>query len=208
MRYVPSREAEKILGVSQQSLRAWGDKGKINVKRTPGGKRLYDVESFVGQASPTGTICYCRVSSTKQRDDLERQVAYMRQRYPTHDIITDVASGLNFKRKGLITLLERVCRREIKEVVVAHKDRLARFGFDLIKWLIEYHGGNIVVLNETAVSPQSELVADILAILTVFSCRMHGLRKYRQEIAEDTALPQQSTETNVEALDGDSQVCL
>ncbi len=204
MKYVPSREAAKLLGVHPQSLRAWGNKGKINVKRTPGGKRLYDVESFVGQTVPTISVCYCRVSSAKQRDDLDRQVAYMRQRYPDHDIITDVASGLNFKRKGLLSLLERVCRREIKEVVVAHKDRLARFGFDLFKWLIEYHGGNLVVLNDTAVSPQAELVADILAILTVFSCRLYGLRKYRQTIAEDTDLPNQPTEANTEELDGDS----
>ena len=118
MKYVTSRIAASILGVHPNSLRSWEKQGKIRVTRTPGGKRLYDIESFTGAIAPNQSVCYCRVSSQKQRDDLERQVAYMRERFPEYDIITDIASGLNFKRKGLRSLLERVLRREVKTVVV------------------------------------------------------------------------------------------
>lgn len=190
------------------SLRSWEKQGKIRVTRTPGGKRLYDIESFTGAIAPNQSLCYCRVSSQKQRDDLERQVAYMRERFPEHDIITDIASGLNFKRKGLRSLLERVLRREVKTVVVAHKDRLARFGFDLLQWLVESHGGTIVVLNDVSSSPTEELTQDLLAVLTVFSCRMHGLRKYRQAIEKDSDVSNGGTTPDTQTMDGNGTVCL
>jgi putative resolvase len=208
MKYVPSREAAKVLGVHPNSLRSWANQGKIQVKLTPGGKRLYDIESFIGIVHATQSICYCRVSSIKQRDDLERQVAYMRERYPTYEVITDIASGLNFKRKGLRSLLERVLRREVCDIVVAYKDRLARFGFDLLKWLVESHGGKIVVLNDVSMSPADELTQDLLAIITIFSCRMHGLRKYRQTLAEDSTLSDSGAAASPASVDGDGTVCL
>ena len=148
------------------------------------------------------------MSSQKQRDDLERQVAYMRERFPEHDIITDIASGLNFKRKGLRSLLERILRREVKTVVVAHKDRLARFGFDLLQWLVESHGGTLVVLNDVSSSPTDELTQDLLAVLTVFSCRMHGLRKYRQAIEKDSDVSNGGTTADTQTMDGNGSVCL
>lgn len=208
MKYVTSRVAASILGVHPNSLRSWEKQRKIRVTRTPGGKRLYDIESFTGAIAPTQSVCYCRVSSQKQRDDLERQVAYMRERFPEHDIITDIASGLNFKRKGLRSLLERVLRREVKTVVVAHKDRLARFGFDLLQWLVESHGGTVVVLNDVSSSPTDELTQDLLAVLTVFSCRMHGLRKYRQAIEKDSDVSNCGTTADTQAMDGNGSVCL
>ena len=132
----------------------------------------------------------------------------MRERFPEHDIITDIASGLNFKRKGLRSVLERVLRREVKTVVVAHKDRLARFGFDLLQWLVESHGGTIMVLNDVSSSPTDELTQDLLAVLTVFSCRMHGLRKYRQAIEKDSAVSNGGTTADTQAVDGNGTVCL
>ena len=208
MKYVPSREAAKVLGVHPNSLRSWANQGKIQVKLTPGGKRLYDIESFIGIVPATQSICYCRVSSVKQRDDLERQVEYMRTRYPDHAIVIDIASGLNFKRKGLRSLLERVLRREVCEIVVAYKDRLARFGFELIQWLVESHGGRIVVLNDVSMSPADELTQDLLAIITIFRCRMHGLRKYRQTLAEDPALSDSGAAASPAPVDGDGTICL
>ena len=208
MKFVPSRIAAEILGVHPNSLRAWEKHGKITAKKTPGGQRLYDVESFLGGVTPTQSVCYCRVSSHKQRDDLERQVAYMRERFPEYDIITDVASGLNFKRTGLRSLLERVLRREVKVVVVAHKDRLARFGFDLIQWLVESHGGTLVVLNDVSSSPADELTQDLLAVLTVFSCRMRGLRTYRQAIEKDSAVSLGEPTPDTPTMDGNGAVCV
>ena len=208
MKYVTSRVAASILGVHPNSLRSWEKQGKIRVTRTPGGKRLYDIESFTGAIAPTTSVCYCRVSSQKQRDDLERQIASMRARFPEHDIITDIASGLDFKRQGLRSLLERVLRREVKTVVVAHKDRLARFGFDLLQWLVESHGGTVVVLNDVSSSPADELTHDLLAVLTVFSCRMRGLRKYRQAIEQDSSVSNGGATADTQTVDGNGAICL
>ena len=208
MKYVTSRVAASILGVHPNSLRSWEKQGKIRVTRTPGGKRLYDIESFTGAIAPTMSVCYCRVSSQKQRDDLERQVAYMRERFPEYDIITDIASGLDFKRNGLRALLERVLRREVKTVVVAHKDRLARFGFDLLQWLVESHGGTVVVLNDVSSSPADELTQDLLAVLTGFSHRIPALRTYRHAIEQDSALSNGGTTADPQTMDGDGSICV
>ena len=149
---------------------------------------------------PTETICYCRVSSPKQRDNLQRQVVFMRERYPDARVVTDVGGGLNFQRKGLVALLERLHRGDKLRIVVAHRDRLARFGFDLIRWMAEQNGGEIVVLGDTDYSPQQELTEDIRAILHTFSCRLHGLRRYRNAIQADTGLSDSSAATDAETL--------
>jgi predicted site-specific integrase-resolvase len=108
----------------------------------------------------------------------------MREKYPEAEVVKDVGSGLNFKRKGLNALLERALRGDRIELVVAHRDRLARFGFDLIQKIIERSGGRIVVFEQTLLSPEAELTQDLLNILHVFSCRMHGLRHYKNQVAE------------------------
>ncbi len=186
--YVPSRKATQELGVHANTLRTWANEGKIKHIKTPSGQRLYDTSSLEC-TDERKRICYCRVSSAKQKDDLQRQIDCMQREFPEHEVIKDIGSGLNFKRKGLIALLEQVCDGNIKEVVIAHRDRLCRFGFELVRWLIEKNGGKIVVLNEDKSSPQEELTNDILSILHVFSCRMHGLRKYSQKIKEDKDIP-------------------
>ena len=112
----------------------------------------------------------------------------MRQRYPSADIIKDVGSGLNFKRKGMRSLLVRLIAGDKLTVIVAHRDRLARFGVDLFRYLIEQNGGTLVVLDQTVYSPTKELTDDLLSILHIFSCRMHGLRRYKQSIKEDKDL--------------------
>ena len=101
----------------------------------------------------------------------------------------DVGSGLNFRRKGLISLLERIHKGDKLSVVVAYRDRLARFGTELIETLLKRNGGELVVLNQRDLSSEEELTADLIAILTVFGARVYGLRRYREEIKEDTTLP-------------------
>lgn len=184
---VPSRQAAKELGVHPNTLRKWARESKIKFVRTAYGQRRYDCSSVAG-AVPGARVCYCRVSSAKQRDDLERQVAFMRNRYPQHEIIEDIGSGLNFKRKGLLAILERASQGGIAEVVVAHRDRLCRFGIELVRWLVERNGGRLVVLDSVAQSPQAELVTDLISIIHVFACRAHGLRKYGRAIKEDSLL--------------------
>ena len=121
-------------------------------------------------------ICYCRVSSSSQKEDLERQVEFFRCKYPNHEIIKDIGSGLNFKRKGFNSILDFAIKGDIGEVVVTHKDRLCRFGFELVLRIIESTNGKILVLDKEETSPEKELVNDILSIITVFSSRLYGFR--------------------------------
>ena len=200
MAYLPSRKAAEQLGLHPNTLRSYADQGKIPHYRNAAGQRLYDVDAYLRGSVPAETVCYCRVSSTKQKDDLQRQVDFMRGRYPDARIVTDVGGGLNFKRKGLVALLERLHRGDKLRIVVAHRDRLARFGFDLIRWMAEQNGGEVVVLGNTDYSPEQELTEDILAILHTFSCRLHGLRRYRNAIQADTGLPGGGAAADVETV--------
>ena len=203
MVHLPSRKAAERLGLHPQTLRRYAAEGKIPFYRNAGGQRLYDVDTYLRGTSEPEVICYCRVSSAQQRGDLNRQVAQMRELYPDAAIVTDVAGGLNWQRRGLVSILERLHRGDKLTLVVAHRDRLARFGFELIEWLVEQNGGSVVVLKQSDGSTESELTEDLLAILDTFSCRMHGLRRYRSAIAQDTGLSQRSAE----AGDGEVAGC-
>lgn len=195
------------LGVHANTLRKWANEGKIRYIRQPGGQRLYDVSS-VGDDGDRRRVCYCRVSSRKQKDDLERQIAKMRSLFPDHEIVTDIGSGLNFKRKGFASVLECAMRGNLAEVVVAHRDRLCRFGFDLIEWIVGQNGGKVVVLDDTESSPQRELVNDLVSIIHVFACRIHGLRKYATAVSQDKDLPDCDAEGDSPSDTGDSEVHL
>ena len=203
---VPSRVAASELGVHPNTLRNWANEGKIKVVKTATGQRRYDLSTLVfddtESESNGAKICYCRVSSAKQRDDLDRQSARMHDLFPGHEIITDVGSGLNFKRKGFISILERAMRGDVQELVVAHRDRLCRFGFDLVEWIVSKNGGRILVLDNPDVSPYTELTQDLLSILHVFSRRLHGLRKYGSKIKNDPDLSNSIPEADIETDSG------
>ena len=113
----------------------------------------------------------------------------MQNHYPAAEVIKDIAFGLNFKRKGLRAILDRILQGDKLTIIVACRDRLTRFGFELIQYLVEQNGGEILVLDDTVHCPESEMVADIFSIIHVFSCIIHGLRKYKQKIKEDSDLP-------------------
>ncbi len=202
MAYVPLRKAVKKLGLHPNTLRRYADKGKIPIIKNEAGQRLYDVETYIRGAANPSLVCYCRVSSSKQKDDLNRQIAYMQSLYPEAEIIKDIGSGLNFKRKGLRTILDRLLRGDKLKVIVACRDRLCRFGFELIQYMVEQNGGEIVVLDSYVHCPQTELTADLLFIIHVFSCRMHGLRKYSKKIKEDKDIPQPNTKKSSKKMDG------
>jgi len=198
MNYVTSKEAVKILGLHPNTLRCYADNGTIESFRTKSGQRRYNVVAILGLQKPSVTICYCRVSSPKQRDDLERQVGFMQSKYKSAEVVKDIGSSLNYKRKGLKSLLGRAMRGDKLELVVAHKDRLARFGFELIEWVIQQNGGRIVVLNQTNLSPEQELTTDLLSILQLESCRMHGLRNYKSQVRQ--ALSESRTKADVQEV--------
>lgn len=181
------KKAAAMLDISVEHCRRMEARGEIKCVRTGGGHRRYDVQQFIDAQRKTEitTLCYCRVSGKVQADDLASQVAYMHEKFPEAAVIQDFGSGINFKRKGCQRLLERILRGDPHRIVVAHRDRLARCGSEVLRYLVEQNGGAVVVRNATAHSPEEELTADLLASLHVFSSRMYGLRRYRDKIKED-----------------------
>ncbi|MHA2270187.1 MAG: IS607 family transposase [Promethearchaeota archaeon] len=181
--YLRPEEACRLLKVTTRTLYNWNRDGKIKSIKTKGdrGHHRYLKSSlipFIPENQRVGRkICYCRVSSASQKEDLERQVEYFRTTYPNHEIVKDIGSGINFKRKGFNSILDSAIKGDISEVVVTHRDRLCRFGFELVNRIICGHSnGKVVVLNQEKTSPQEELVNDLLSIITVFSSRLYGLR--------------------------------
>jgi excisionase family DNA binding protein len=203
--YVPPRIASKQLGVSTKTLYRWEEEGKIKTYRTPSGQRRFDIESVINSGIKHGTVVlYARVSSHAQKSDLERQVQFLIFNYPECEVVREVGSGLNFKRKKLQALLVRVFSGDVRSIVVTNKDRLARFGFDLISRVCQQFGCEVLVLNTSNTSPEREMVEDILAIIHVFSCRLYGMRKYKNKIRQDSELPSLSQGRNKEVMDAQS----
>ena len=201
MGYVTTKVACLRLGVSSRTLREWDKQKKIRTIRTPGGNRLYDLSSIEGNEGRV-KIVYARVSSKNQKDDLQNQIRDLKFMFPEHELVTDFGSGLNFKRQGFTAILDRIMSGDVSEVVVAHKDRLCRFGFEFIERIAEKYGTRIVVLDDSKLSPSQELVNDLLSIIHVFSCRLYGLRKYSRKIKEDKDLPQKGIESPTEEVSG------
>ena len=178
--YMATSSAVKILRVGERTKR-W-----YNVKKFLDRCASDEENGKDEQKDHRVRLIYARISTRNQKDDLQRQISYLRTRYPNHELITDIGSGLNFKRKGLKTILDYAIKGSLEELVVAHKDRLCRFGFELFEYLIStYSKGKIVVLNNTKSSPEQEVRQDILSILTVFGARINGLRKYKSQIKEE-----------------------
>jgi putative resolvase len=195
--YLPARRVAELLHVTPGTLRNWAEEKKINYIKTAGGHKRYDLSSLQRSntrktpqqsttaqttenalPSPRFGAIYCRVSSHKQKDDLQRQIALCQAQYPTYKVYQDICSGLKYKRKGLPRLLEHVTQGLVTEVVVAHKDRLARFGTELIRWILDQNQTPLILLNEARVSPEQELTEDLMAIVHVFSGRLNGKRRY------------------------------
>jgi predicted site-specific integrase-resolvase len=190
-RFVSGKDAADILGISQQSLRKFAGDGSIDVIKTPGGQRRYNVASFVKSQHPDTKkktkkkIIYCRVSSNGQKCHLEHQIRFLRDRFPEHELVTDVASGLNWKRPGLKRILEQAMHGTVEEVVVAHRDRVARFGVELVEWILQRNGARLLVLDERVGSKEEELVTDLISVVHVFSARAYGARSYSRKRKEN-----------------------
>ena len=184
MKYVRPKEAASILGVAVSSLRRWDEVGKIKAIKTPPGHRRYsikEIEQAGGLPRAVVTVCYARVSSHSQRDDMSGQIELLLSKFPEAEIVSEIGSGLNFKRKGFLSILDRICTGDIKRLIVAHPDRLVRFGFELVKWLCERNKCELLVLNDRSFSPEQELIQDMLSIIHCFSSRLYGLRRYKKE---------------------------
>lgn len=187
-RLVKIGEAARLLGTDHSTLRRWESTGELlPARKTRGGTRYYDVAelmSFTNEAAPT--LCYCRVSSHDQKDDLDRQQelleAYCAAKGWRTQIIRDLGSGMNYRKKGLNQLLELIMKRQIRRLVLSHKDRLLRFGAELVFSLCDIQGIEIVIIHKgDQPSFEEELANDVLEIITVFSARLYGSRSKKHK---------------------------
>jgi len=184
-------KAAQELGVCQETLRRWEACGKIQSERTERGHRRYDLATLRG-AIPKHplmnrrTLCYARVSSHDQKNDLVRQVAILESfcaaRGWTYEVLQDLGSGLNYHKKGLKKLIKLICSGAVGRLVIAHKDRLMRFGAELIFSICESFGTEVVIMNAAEeTSFEDDLVQDVLEIITVFSARLYGSRSRKNK---------------------------
>ena len=189
-------EFAKRIGKSARTLRRWDETGKLKAKRHPSGHRFYDesdIRKILGiEEESRKVIVYCRVSSSGQKDDLQSQIQAMEQfclssGTPVDEWVQEIGGGMNFKRKKFLSIMSRLQSGEISKILIAHKDRLVRFGFDFFDFMAKENGCKIVVVNQESLSPQQEMVEDLMAIIHTFSCRLYGLRKYKKEIKKIVA---------------------
>jgi len=184
-------KAANLLGVSKETLRRWEKSGKIESERTRNNHRRYDQNKLLGlnekkTSNEDVTIAYARVSSHDQRKDLERQVALLESYCASHgwnyEIIQDLGSGLNYHKKGLKKLINIICSRRLKRLVLTHKDWLLRFGAEIIFSLCEQFGVEIILINaKQDTCFEDDLVQDVLEIITVFSARLYGARSRKNK---------------------------
>ena len=186
------KEFGQLVGRTTGTLQRWDRKGILKAKRTPTNRRYYTWEDYLQTTGrkPTCrlTATYCRVSSGGQKNDLQSQREAVEQFCIASgrqvDLrLEDVGSGLNYQRKRFVELMRRVEAGEIKEIVIAHKDRLVRFGYEWFEAFCRSHGTEIIVMNAQSLSPEQEMVKDLLSIVHCFSSRLYGLRRYKKSIA-------------------------
>ncbi len=202
MKYYSIGEFAKAVGKTTKTLRNWDKNGKLKPARVEDtGYRYYSQEqlnNFFGlknmETKNKKVIGYCRVSSHKQKDDLERQIenvkTYMYAKGYQFEIITDIGSGINYNKKGLNQLIDMITNSEVEKIVVLYRDRLIRFGYELIENICNKYGTTIEIIDNTEKSEEQELVEDLIQIVTVFSCRLQGKRankakKMIKELLED-----------------------
>jgi len=187
-RLVKIGEAAKLLGTTPTTLRNWEKSGEIvPARKTKAGTRYYDVSSLLGlDGSDYPTVGYARVSSYSQKKDLERQhdmlEAYCAAKGWRTEIIKDLGSGMNYHKKGLKKLLDMILHKQMKRLIITHKDRLLRFGAELVFTLCEIQGIEIIIIHKgEQPSFEEELAQDVLEIITVFSARLYGSRSSKNK---------------------------
>ncbi|WP_042880132.1 IS607 family transposase [Cupriavidus necator] len=193
---VTMKEACAMLGIHPGTLRRWEFDGKISADRTPGGHRRYNLTALMELAGKKveeaergrTTLAYARVSSHDQKADLERQCQVLEsfcaaKGWP-FELIRDLGSGMNYEMKGLKQLLKRICAGGVDRLVITHKDRLLRFGAELVFALCEQFGTEVVIINAKGDSTYEEdLACDVLEIISVFSARLYGSRSHENRHA-------------------------
>jgi len=223
--YITPRQAILRYGTTSETLRRWSGLGRTDFITTPGGHRRYKIDSLdelfgfrrgtkpvveesdfkpvVVPESERELIIYARVSSRKQAGDLTRQIEVLRSHYPTGSLYKDIGSGMSDKRMGFRKLVESVLQSKVSKVVVTHRDRLSRFGFDFLVYLFSLYGTEIVVVSESEdAPPEREFVDDLLSIITFYTAKYYGSRKNKPR-PKDPVLPESKTEDPDELVLGD-----
>lgn len=192
---VPIGKAAEEIGVSINTLRRWEAKGIIHPERTPGNHRLYDLEELRMIVSNNGeckiktkrlTIAYARVSTSARKNNLETQKQvlelYCAAKGWNYEMIEDIGSGLNYKKKGLTQLLKLIETNQVERVVINYKDRLVRFGYELIELMCRAHQTELIVISDTeSKTYEEELAEDVLSVITVFSAKLYGSRSHKNK---------------------------
>ena len=201
------KDFAELLGVFVKTLQRWDREGTLKANRTPTDRRYYTYGQYL-QFTAINTeddtrqvVIYARVSTRNQKNDLQNQVTFLRHFCYAKGIIVDqciedYGSGLNYNRKKWNELLDEVMEQKIKTIIITHKDRFIRFGYDWFEKFCMKFNTTIVVVNNEELSPQEELVQDIVSILRVFSCRLYGLRKYKKQIERDEEIAKELQDGN------------
>ena len=186
-----------LLGVTVRTLQRWDNDGILHAYRTPTNRRYYTYDQYLqfkgikADIDTRDVVIYARVSTRNQKDDLQNQVEFLKQfcnarGMVVNQCIEDFGSGLNYNRKKWNDLLDQVMENKIQTIVISNKDRFIRFGYDWFEKFCNKFNTEIIVVNNDTLSPNEELVQDIISILHIFSCRLYGLRKYKNQIKEDS----------------------
>lgn len=193
-KYISIKEASELVGVTTTTLRRWeANRHLVAHHRTIGNHRRYRLDDILTMFKHNKkedkkkiTICYSRVSSHDQKEDLNRQTKVLELYSRTHNLndveyINDIGSGLNFKKKGLNKLIHLILTNKIDKIIITHKDRLLRFGSDLIINIAKHFNIETVILNNKIKSFEEELASDVLEIITVFSAKLYGSRSHKND---------------------------
>jgi len=189
--------AAAYLGVGVKTLQRWDRLGRLTPARTPSGRRAYPkalLDTFMRRNPQLSrkAVAYCRVSSAAQKPDLKNQRRVLEDFCAARGVaniefVEEVGGGLNLKRKKFVALMDQIEARQISHLVIAHKDRLVRFGYQWFERFCAEHGTGLLVLNNEQLSPEQEMVQDLLTIVHCFSARLYGLRNYRKKLNEALA---------------------
>jgi predicted site-specific integrase-resolvase len=195
--YTPAAFAKRV-GVSVKTLQKWDRIGVLPAKRTITNRRYYTDNDLAAALrlprvqKERRTVAYCRVSSQAQKPDLANQrhvlEEFCKQRQiQVDEWIMEIGGGRNYKRKAFLSLIDAILEGQVERVVLAHQDRLARFGYQLLVHLCQTHKTELVVMNTEELSPEQELVQDLITITHCFSSRLYGLRNYRKALKKAIA---------------------
>lgn len=205
-----SGEFAKLIGVDRRTVQRWDSEGILPAKRKMSGHRYYtdeDVRKVLKKAEEPASlrqnIIYARVSSSSQKKDLNSQEEFLRQFCNARgvvisEVVDDIGSGLNYKRKNWNSLLFEVMDKKIGTIYITHKDRFVRFGFDWFESMCRRFGTEIFVVQNETTSPEKEMIEDLLSVIRDFSGRIHGLQKYKKMIQTDPDLAEKTEDRQTE----------